>query len=261
MQLHLEGKLALVTGSTMGIGKAIAKSLLQEGAQVIINGRSQASVDAVVAEFQMLGKVFGVVGDLGTVTGCAAVIAAVQQIGDVELLINNVGKFDVTPFAESTDEAWLDHFNVNVMSGVRLTRALMPKMLERNAGRVIFMSSEAAIKPMPDLIPYSMTKTAQVSIARGLAELTKGTHITVNSVLVAPTRTEGSIAFFDAAGMSDPEAARQGYFSTMGMNSLLQRFATPEEIADFVVFLCSPNAAAINGSAQRVEGGIIRSIL
>ena len=261
MKLHLDGKLALVTGSTMGSGKAIAVSLLQEGAHVIINGRSETTVNATVEELQTLGTVYGIVADLGTQLGCDRLIAEVEKIGVVDLLINNVGKFNITPFEQTTDEDWLDHFNVNVMSGVRLTRSLMPSMLKRNSGRVIFISSEAGVKPMPEMIPYSMTKTAQISIARGLAELTKGTNVTVNSVLVAPTRTEGSIEFFDTVGMSDPEVARREFFSSLGANSLLQRFATPEEIADFVVFLCSPNAAAINGSAQRVEGGIVRSIL
>jgi NAD(P)-dependent dehydrogenase (short-subunit alcohol dehydrogenase family) len=261
MQLNLENKLALVTGSTMGIGKAVAVGLLKEGAQVIVNGRSPERVAATVEELSSIGTAYGIAADLATVEATEKLIALANEIGNVDILVNNAGKFMPKVFVDSTDEDWFDHYNVNVMSGVRVTRALMPAMLQRNWGRVIFVSSEAALKPMPELIHYAVTKTAQISLARGLAELTKGTQVTVNSVLVAPTRTDGSEAFFKANGMNDYAAIEAEFFRTHGITSLLQRFATPQEIADVIIFLCSPNAAAINGAAQRVEGGIVRSIL
>ncbi len=264
MDLHLDNKLALVTGSTQGIGKEAASRLLREGATVIINGRSQDRVDAAIRELGDLGKIYGVVADIATATGAEQLASAIADIGSVDILINNVGFFEFKPFFNVTDDNWLKLFELNVMSGVRLTRALMPGMLERNWGRIVFIASEAGVKPNPEMIHYSVTKTTQIALARGLAEMTKGTGVTVNSALVAPTWTEGVEVFLDKIAQSSGttvEAMKTDYFKADGVTSLLQRFATVNEIADLVVFLCSENASAINGAAQRVDGGIVRSIL
>jgi NAD(P)-dependent dehydrogenase (short-subunit alcohol dehydrogenase family) len=264
MDLHIRNKLALVTGSTLGIGKAIAIKLLQEGATVIINGRSQERVDTVLQELHSLGTVYGVAADISTAIGAEYLVNAATAIGDVNILINNVGFFEFKPFFQVSDHEWSKLFDLNVMSGVWLSRALMPKMLERNWGRIVFIASEAGVKPNPEMIHYSVTKTTQIALARGLAEMTKGTGVTVNSVLVAPTWTEGVEIFLDKIAQSSNttvEAMKIDYFKADGVTSLLQRFATVDEIADLVVFLCSENASAINGAAQRADGGIIRSIL
>ncbi len=263
MDLHLGNKLALVTGSTQGIGKEVASQLLREGATVIINGRSQDRVDAAIDELGDRGEIYGVVADIATVTGAEQLASAVTDIGSVDILVNNVGFFEFKPFFNLTDDDWSKLFELNVMSGVRLTRALMPGMLKRNWGRIVFIASEAGVKPNPEMIHYSVTKTTQIALARGLAEMTKGTGVTVNSALVAPTWTEGVKIFLDKIAQSSGttvEAMKTDYFKADGVTSLLQRFATVNEIADLVVFLCSENASAINGAAQRVDGGIIRSI-
>jgi NAD(P)-dependent dehydrogenase (short-subunit alcohol dehydrogenase family) len=264
MDLRIEGKLALVTGSTLGIGKAIAVKLLQEGAQVIINGRSQERVDAVIQELQPMGKIYGIAADIATATGAEHLVKAAQAIGNVDILINNVGFFEFKSFFQVTDAEWTKLFDLNVMSGVWLSRMLMPTMLEQNWGRIVFIASEAGVKPNPEMIHYSVTKTTQIALARGLAEMTKGTGVTVNSALVAPTWTEGVEVFLDKIALASGttvEAMKTDYFKADGVTSLLQRFATVDEIADLVVFLCSENASAINGAAQRVDGGIVRSIL
>ena len=272
MDLQIKGKLALVTGSTQGIGKAIATRLLQEGANVIVNSRSQKNIDKMLEEQsfasavtdEMTGKLIGVAADISAAKGAEHLINKIKEIGDVDILINNVGYFEYKPFFEVTDEDWTDLFDLNVMSGVRLTRALMPKMLAKNWGRIVFIASEAGVKPNPNMLHYSVTKTAQIALARGLAEMTKGTAVTVNSALVAPTWTEGVEVFLDKIASTSGttvDAMKTDYFKADGASSLLQRFADVNEIADLVVFLCSTNASAINGSAQRVDGGIIRSIL
>jgi NAD(P)-dependent dehydrogenase (short-subunit alcohol dehydrogenase family) len=264
MELRIKGKLALVTGSTSGIGKAIAIKLLQEGAIVIINGRSQERVDKILQELYQFGEVHGVKADISTAAGADQLTRAVKAIGDVDILVNNVGFFEFKPFFQVTDDEWSKLFDLNVMSGVWLTRTLMPKMMENNWGRIVFVASEAGVKPNSEMLHYSVTKTTQIALARGLAEMTKGTGVTVNSALVAPTWTEGVEVFLDKiaqASGTTVEAMRTDYFKADGITSLLQRFATVEEIADLVVFLCSENASAINGAAQRVDGGIIRSIL
>jgi NAD(P)-dependent dehydrogenase (short-subunit alcohol dehydrogenase family) len=264
MDLQIKGKLALVTGSTLGIGKTIAAKLLQEGAHVIINGRSQERVDAVTQEFQLIGTVYGVAADIATATGAEHLSSAAQAIGNIDILVNNVGFFEFKPFFQVTDFEWSKLFDLNVMSGVWLTRALMPRMLEQNWGRIVFIASEAGVKPNPEMLHYSVTKTTQIALARGLAEMTKGTRVTVNSALVAPTWTEGVEVFLDKIAQSSGttvEGMKTDYFKADGVTSLLQRFATVNEIADLVIFLCSENASAINGAAQRVDGGIIRSIL
>lgn len=263
MDFGLNDKLALVTGSTQGIGRAIAQALVDEGARVIVNGRSPQTVDATVKALAATGEAHGIAADLATAAGAQQVVDAVARIGPVDILVNNVGYFEVKPFAEISDRDWLDMFELNVMSGIRLTRALFGGMLARNWGRVVFIASEQSAKPNPDMLHYAMTKTAQVSLARGLAESTRGTGVTVNSVLVAPTWSEGVETFLAKVGSEQGksvEEMRTAYFEGPGRTSLLQRWATPEEIAAQVVFLCSARAAAINGAAQRVDGGIVRAL-
>jgi NAD(P)-dependent dehydrogenase (short-subunit alcohol dehydrogenase family) len=264
MNLELNGKLALVTGSTKGIGKAIVSQLLREGATAIVNGRSEQSVTLALEQLRSLGTIRGVVADLAIADGVRQLVTAVDRIGKLDILVNNVGFFEFVPFFQTTDREWSNMFDLNVMSGVRLARALMPEMLERGWGRMIFIASEAGVKPIPEMIHYSVTKTMQIGLARGLAELTKGTQVTVNSILAGPTWTEGVEVFLTKIAKSSGttvESMKTDYFKTDGQNSLIQRFIEPEEIADLVAFLCSENASAINGSSQRVEGGLVRSIL
>jgi len=263
MDLHIKNKLALVTGSTQGIGLAIAQALAAEGARVIVNGRREVTVRATVEALSKTGSVHGIVADLSTAAGAQQLISESARLGDIDILVNNVGYFEVKPFTEISDQDWSDMFELNVMSGVRVTRALFPGMLKRNWGRVVFIASEQSVKPNPAMLHYAMTKTAQVSIARGLAESTKGTRVTVNSVLVAPTWSEGVETFLAKIGPQEGKTVaemRTAYFEGPGAASLLQRWAAPEEIAAQVVFLCSEQASAINGAAQRVDGGIIRSL-
>jgi len=263
MNLQIANKLALITGSTQGIGRAIAEALVAEGAHVIVNGRHAANVDATVAALSARGIVHGVAADLSTAAGAQAVMDTAARIGPVDILINNVGYFEVKPFVEISDADWLAMFELNVMSGIRLTRALFDGMLKRNWGRVIFIASEQSAKPNADMLHYATTKTAQVAIARGLAELTRGSAVTVNSVLAAPTWSEGVETFLGKLAPQEGKTVtemRRAYFDGPGRTSLLQRWATPEEIAAQVVFLCSEQAAAINGAAQRVDGGIVRSL-
>jgi NAD(P)-dependent dehydrogenase (short-subunit alcohol dehydrogenase family) len=263
MDLGLKGKLALITGSTMGIGRATAEALASEGARVILNGRSEQSVRKAVSAVSKLGEAHGIAADLMTAEGARTLLAGAARIGPVDILVNNAGYFEVKKFGEISDRDWLDMFELNVMSGVRLTRGLFPGMLERNWGRVVFIASEQSVKPNPEMLHYAMSKTAQVSIARGLAELTRGTAVTVNSVLVAPTWSEGVEIFLEKAAQGTGKTVaemRTAYFDGPGASSLLQRWATPQEIAAQVAFLCSERASAINGAAQRADGGIIRSL-
>jgi len=270
MDLNIQGKTALITGSTLGIGKALAARLFREGAKVIVTGRSQASVERTVAELRRLdplrdvGDLRGIAADLGTAEGAQAALRILEDGPKIDILVNNVGYFEFKPFAEVTDDDWLSMWELNVMSGIRLARAILPGMLERNSGRVIFVSSEVALKPYPQMIHYSVTKTAQVSLARGLAELTKGTQVTVNSVIVGPTQTEGVDTFLEKIGASvgkSLEEVKATFFAPeLNGTSLLQRFATAEEIADVIAFLASPLSAAINGVAQRADGGLVRTI-
>ncbi len=264
MDLGIANKLALVTGSTSGIGFAIARRLLAEGVRVVVNGRTQERVDAAVAQLQSIGTVTGVAADMSTAAGAAVLAARVQRVGALDILVNNVGYFEVKALAELEDADWEAMFQLNVMSAVRMSKAFFPGMLERNWGRIVFIASEQSAKPNPLMLHYAMSKAALVSLARGLAESTKGTAVTVNSALVAATWSEGVERFIARMAESQgvPAATmKHEYFRQEGANSLLQRFATVEEIADQVVFLCSANASAINGAAQRVDGGIIRSML
>ncbi len=254
----VEGKVTLVTGSTKGIGKAIAEAFVSSKAKVIVHGRS---LDEAKASCQVMGAFAAVDGDLGTAEGCDSLIEQVNVLGSVDILINNAGIFGVQDFFESTDEDWLRYYQVNVMSAVRLSRVFMAGMLERNAGRVINLSSESAVKPLPQMIHYSMSKAALVSLARGLAELTKGTKVTVNSVLPGPTWTAGVEEYFNGLATEEGRPAEElinNYFAEHEPTSLIQRFVDVEEVASAVLFLASNGA--VNGSAQRVEGGIIRSL-
>lgn len=263
MDLGIEGRLALVTGSTQGIGRAIAEALIAEGVRVIVNGRRDGAVKETVASLSRRGEALGVAADLATPDGARKVIDAAMDAGRVDILVNNVGYFEVKPFGEISDRDWLDMFELNVMSGVRLARALLPGMLERDWGRIVFIASDQSVKPNAGMAHYAMSKAAQVSVARSLAELTRGTRVTVNSALVAPTWTEGVEVFLrkTAPGLGKTvDEMRTAYFETTGVSSLLQRWAEPAEIAAQIVFLCSERALAINGAAQRVDGGIIRSL-
>lgn len=264
MDLGLKNKLALVTGSTAGIGFAIARGLLEEGAQVVINGRTQQRVDEAVARLKSAGNALGAVGDMSTAAGAAQVVARVNAVGALDILVNNVGYFEVKPLAELEDADWEAMFQLNVMSAVRMSKAFLPGMLARNWGRMVFIASEQSAKPNPVMLHYAMSKAALVSIARGLAESTRNTGVTVNSVLAAATWSEGVEVFINKMAKSQSvavETMKTDYFRGEAHNSLLQRFATPKEIADQVVFLCSANASAINGAAQRVDGGVIRSMM
>jgi NAD(P)-dependent dehydrogenase (short-subunit alcohol dehydrogenase family) len=262
MDLKLAGKTALVTGSTAGIGFAIAAGLAQEGASVIVNGRTQARVDEAIAKLGgAKAKLLGLAADLGTASG---VQSALAKFSDVDILINNLGIFEPKPFEEIPDEDWFRFFEVNVMSGVRLSRHYLPRMKKKNWGRIIFISSESAVQIPAEMIQYGMTKTAQLAISRGLAETTVGTGVTVNTVLPGPTASEGAVEFVNrmaASGGVDKETFEKEFFKSVRPSSLLERFASPEEVANIVTYLASPLSSATNGAALRVDGGVVRSIL
>jgi NAD(P)-dependent dehydrogenase (short-subunit alcohol dehydrogenase family) len=263
MKIDLSGKTALVTGSTSGIGHAVARGLAGAGAAVVLNGRNPTKVDAAVAAIAKAapgGKVRGVAADVSTVAGCKTLVAALPE---VDILVNNAGIFEPKGFFDIPDEDWSRFFEVNVMSGVRLARAYMPGMLKRNWARIVFISSESALNIPKEMIHYGTTKTAQLAVSRGLAEMTRGTAVTVNSVLPGPTMSEGVEAFVkDIAkqnGQSVEEAASQ-FVKQFRPTSLLQRFASVEEIANMVVYVSSKEASATNGAALRAEGGIVQTI-
>jgi NAD(P)-dependent dehydrogenase (short-subunit alcohol dehydrogenase family) len=264
MDLQLDGKRALVTGSTAGIGYAIAEALAKEGATVIVNGRTVARVERAIASLSksgVRGKLEALPADLGTAQG---VQSAIQKFPDVEILVNNLGIFDPKPFEKIPDEEWMKFFEVNVLSGVRLSRHYLPRMLQRNWGRIVFISSESAVQIPAEMIHYGMTKTAQLAVSRGLAETTAGTGVTVNAVLAGPTASEGANEFVNrvAASMSKTtQEFEQEFFRSMRPTSLLKRFARPEEVAAMVAFLCSSLSSATNGAAVRADGGVVRSIL
>ncbi|MBO9202020.1 MULTISPECIES: SDR family NAD(P)-dependent oxidoreductase [Niastella] len=264
MDLQLHNKTAFISGSTAGIGLAIAEALLKENAAVIINGRKPNQVEEVVKALQKAfpnGKVSGLAADFGKKE---EVDALIKQLPAIDILINNVGIFEPKPFTEIPDEDWFQFFEVNVMSGVRLSRHIFPQLLQKNWGRIIFVSSESAVFIPEEMIHYGMTKTAQVAIARGLAELTKGTNVTVNSVLPGPTKSRGVGDFVNTLAAQENvsfDEMQTKFFHDFRPTSLLQRFASPEEVANMVVYVASPLASATNGAALRVEGGLIRSIL
>ncbi|MEI9983328.1 MAG: SDR family oxidoreductase [Aliidongia sp.] len=262
MDLKIQHKKALVTGSTAGIGLEIARKLATEGASVVLSGRDRAKLDQAVDSLLNSGatEVDGVLADITTREGAETLL---RQVPEVDILVNNLGIYESKPFAEITDEDWQRYFDVNVMSGVRLTRHYFPRMLERGTGRVIFVSSETGLAVDPGMIHYAMTKTAQLSIARGLAGATKGTAVTVNSVLPGPTRSEGIVDFLRSVSRNPGGTAAEieaEFFATARSGSLLQRMIEAEEIANMVAFLASPLSAATNGAAIRVEGGLVNSL-
>ncbi|NMG05819.1 SDR family oxidoreductase [Brasilonema sp. UFV-L1] len=264
MDLKLHGKSALVSGSTAGIGFAIAQGLAQEGASVTITGRSSQRVEQAIASLlhsNPQAKVSGIVADLAKKEGAEQVF---QQVPSIDILVNNLGVYEPKAFSDITDEDWFNIFEANVLSGVRLSRHYLPKMLERNWGRIIFISSESAIQIPVEMIHYGMTKTAQLSVARGLAQSTVGTQVTVNSVLAGPTRSEGvedfvaKIAKDNGITSNEVEA---DFFKNVRPTSLIKRFATTDEVAAMVVYLSSPVSSATNGAALRVDGGVVQSVI
>jgi NAD(P)-dependent dehydrogenase (short-subunit alcohol dehydrogenase family) len=261
MDLQLTKKLALVSGSTAGIGNAIAESLAREGATVIVNGRTPKSVDAAVTAMKADtgGDVLGFAGDLSSASVADQLVVQYPQ---VEILINNLGIFEVRPFEEITDEEWRRFFEVNVLSGVRLARLYLPAMRKRNWGRIIFISSESGLQIPAEMIHYGMTKSAQIAVARGLAEATAGTGITVNSVLPGPTMSRGVgdfVADWAAKSGKSAKSVEDDFFKTARPTSLIKRFATPQEVAAMVTYVASPVSSATNGAALRVDGGVVRS--
>jgi NAD(P)-dependent dehydrogenase (short-subunit alcohol dehydrogenase family) len=263
MDFGLRGRRALVTGSTAGIGWAVARALAAEGAEVTLNGRTEARVAGALAALRTAvpGAVAGgVAADLGTAEGCAALAAACP---DVDVLVNNVGIFAPRPFEEIADAEWMRFVETNVMSGVRLSRHYLPAMRARDWGRVVFVSSESALQIPTEMIHYGMTKTAQLAVARGLAETLRGTGVTVNSVLPGPTASEGVgalVAQLAAARGVDRAEAEREFFATARPSSVIQRFATPGEVAAMVAYVCSAQASATTGAALRVDGGVVRAI-
>lgn len=264
MDLGLAGKTALVTGSTAGIGLATAVGLAREGAHVILNGRTEERVKR--AREQLLqavpnAQVSGVAADFASAKGAAAVTSAFPE---VDVLVNNVGIFEPKAFEHIPDEDWLRFFEINVMSGVRLSRFYFPKMRTQGWGRIVFVSSESAVQIPSEMIHYGMTKTAQVAVARGLAELTTGTGVTVNTVLPGPTYSEGVEQFVVELGKTqgmDPKAAEREFFIHARPTSIMKRFATSEEVANMILYVCSTRASATNGASLRVDGGVVRAIL
>ncbi len=254
----LAQRVVLVTGSTKGIGHAIAAAFVTQDCRVIVHGRDP---DEVAQTRKDVGAHAGVAGDLGTAGGSKDVLEQLAGLDPVEVLVNNAGIFSVQDFFEIDDEEWLRYFQVNVMSAVRLSRALMPAMLERGWGRIINVASEAGVRPLPKMIHYSLTKTALIALSRGLAELTQGTPVTVNSLLPGPTWTAGVEDYIEGLAEHDGKPVQEvieNYFREDEPNSLIQRFITVEEVADAAVFLAGN--AAVNGSALRAEGGIIRAL-
>jgi NAD(P)-dependent dehydrogenase (short-subunit alcohol dehydrogenase family) len=264
MNLELQDKTAVVSGSTAGIGLAIAMALATEGARVVINGRTEARVTAALGKIRQRvpkAEARGVAADLGTAVG---VDSFLQQVTAADVLVNNLGIFEPKPFANISDADWLRFFEVNVLSGVRLARRYLPGMLEKKWGRIIFISSESAQHIPPEMIHYGMTKTAQIAVARGLAESVAGSGVTVNSILAGPTASEGVSNFVERMAkeqnVSKAELEKQ-FFATVRPSSLLKRFEAPEEVAAVVAFVAGGQSIAINGAAVRAEGGVIRSIL
>jgi len=262
MDLKLNDKTALVTGSTAGIGLEIARALAVEGAKVFVTGRSQAKLDEAVAGIRASGgvNVSGVLADAATAEGAQALLKAVPA---VDILVNNLGIYEMKAFADITDEDWLHLFEVNVMSGVRLSRGYFPGMLERNWGRVIFISSESGLAIPGEMVHYGMTKSAQLAVARGMAQQTKGTGVTVNSVLPGPTRAAGIFDFLKSIS-SNPEGTpaehEAEFFEKHRTSSLLQRMIEPQEVASLVAYVASPLSAATNGASLKVEGGLVTTI-
>ena len=262
MIIDLTGKRAVVTGSTAGIGFAIAKGLAESGAQVVINGRTRGRVDEALAELKNSAKaaVSGIAADLATADGAAAFV---KQANEADILVNNLGIFEPKAFAEITDDDWRRFFDTNVMSGIRMARHYLPRMVQNNWGRIVFISSESGVNIPAEMIHYGMTKTAQLAVARGLAESVAGSGVTVNSVLPGPTRSEGVVDFFGKmakdAGVSQAQM-EDDFIAQHRPTSIIKRLASPEEVANMVVYVCSTQASATTGAALRVEGGLLRGI-
>jgi NAD(P)-dependent dehydrogenase (short-subunit alcohol dehydrogenase family) len=263
MDLQLNGKRALITGSTLGIGFAIARALAQEGAHVTVNGRTKERASEAqrrIATEIPNGKITGVAADLSSSDG---VIKIIEACPEIDILVNNVGIFEPRAFEQISDADWLRFFEVNVMSGVRLSRHYLPQMKDRNWGRIVFISSESGANIPVEMIHYGVTKTAQVALARGIAETTIGTGITVNSVLPGPTLSEGVGTFVQQLAQEQRitvEEMEKQFFEKARPSSLIKRFIQPEEVASLVAYVCSPLSAATNGAALRVDGGVVRSI-
>jgi NAD(P)-dependent dehydrogenase (short-subunit alcohol dehydrogenase family) len=263
MNLGLQGKLALVSGSTAGIGFAIAAALAQEGARVVVNGRTQARVNDALGKLRQRnkdGEFVGVAADLGTAFGVTALL---KEVSGVDILVNNLGIFEIKPFLEIPDADWQRLFEVNVLSGVRLSRHYLPGMLKKNWGRIIFISSESGQQIPVEMVHYGMTKTAQVSVARGIAQTVGGTGVTVNSVLVGPTESEGAGKFLQKMAQDQgkkPADIEKEFFATARPTSLLKRFETPEEVGAVVAFVASAQGAVMNGAAIRAEGGVLQGV-
>jgi NAD(P)-dependent dehydrogenase (short-subunit alcohol dehydrogenase family) len=264
MDLQLNNRIALITGSTAGIGYAIAKQLAAEGAKVIVNGRTAERVNAAVAQIKAdtgNTEISGVIADF---TKPEQIAELIKQVPEVDILINNVAIFEPKAFKDIPDEDWLKFYEVNVMSGVRLSRAYFDQMLQKNWGRIIFISSESALQIPTEMIHYGMTKTAQLAIARGLAEMTRGTHVTVNSVLPGPTLSEGVGGFVEQLAKDQnktEDEVKTEFFQTMRPTSIIQRFLSTDEVANMVVYLASPLASATNGAAIRAEGGLLKTMV
>jgi NAD(P)-dependent dehydrogenase (short-subunit alcohol dehydrogenase family) len=264
MDLKLTDKVALVSGSTAGIGFAIAQSLASEGAHVFVNGRTQERVDAAVAAIRLhadSSKVDGIVADFSTSAGAEAVIA---KLPAVDVLVNNVGIFEPKPFVEIPDADWYRFFEINVMSGVRLARHYLAGMLKKNWGRILFISSESAVQIPPEMVHYGMTKTAQIAVARGIGESVAGTGVTVNSILPGPTASEGVGGFVEAMAKQQNKSKQvieKEFFEHVRPSSLLKRFATVDEVAAMATYVASELSSATNGTALRVDGGVVRAIL
>ena len=263
MIIDLAGRRAVVTGSTAGIGRATAEGLARAGASVVINGRGSERVNKAVQELRQAFPgidILGVAADLSTAEGAEAFLA---QASDADILVNNLGMAWPKPFAELTDDDWLNIFQINVMSGVRMTRHFLPRMVRQGWGRVVFVSSESAVNIPKEMIDYGMTKTAQLAISRGLAESVAGTGVTVNAVLPGPTRSEILSNWMTAQSKADGitiEEAEQTFLKANRPTTLIQRFATTDEVANMIVYLCSEQSSATTGAALRVDGGVVRFI-
>lgn len=262
MDLKIKGKIALITGSTQGVGFATAKKLCEEGVNVYINGRDSSKVQIAVQklknEFPNV-EIKGVVANLKDLEGCNYLIS---QIPHVDILINNLGVFEPRNFVDISEKEWLDMFNINVMSGVRLSQHYLTNMMREDWGRIIFISSESALQIPKEMIHYGMTKTAQISVARGIAELTRGTNVTSNSIILGPSKSEGVVQFMEDLGKQNNqtfEEVEKDFFKNVRPSSLIQRFAQVEEDANMIVYISSALSSATNGAILRADGGVVQS--